>query len=63
MPSPDCDDEVAPSGHNTGDTPINVEDNEHSGDMQAEEPNRNEEGSPTEFVYTLHDMILQRSRD
>ena len=63
MPSPDCDNEVAPSGHNTGDTPINVEDNEHSGDMQAEEPNRNEEGSPTEFVYTLHDMILQRSRD
>ena len=39
-------------------TPIEVEDDEDNGEMHAEEPNRNEKGIPTEFIYTLQDTTL-----
>ena len=55
MPSPGCEDDDAPSGPKIGDSPINVEDNEHTGHLHDEEPNRYEEGVRTEFVYALCD--------
>ena len=44
-------------------TPIEVEDDEDNGEMHAEEPNLNETGIPTEFVYTLQDTtVVKRLR-
>eukprot|EP00435_Cladocopium_sp_Y103_P052178 s105_g16.t1 len=63
MPSPGCDDEDDTNEHPTGASPIYVEDDEETGEKKTEEPNRGEEGFPTEFVYTLHDASMVSDYD
>jgi hypothetical protein len=44
-----------PPGPKTDGFPVEIEDESDSGDMHEGEPNRDEKGIPTEFIYTLRD--------